>query len=830
MDQEQERQQPQPEQEFHLAGGPMALPASSLMNAEGAPAESDSPIGRVLQGRYKIAGVLGRGGFGSVYRVTDLRLPGKFWALKELHFRDNSQLEEAKRSFEREARLLSTLIHRSLPVIVDYFSEGNSTYLLMEEIDGCTLAQLVEEKGPPSEVQALRWALEIAQVLEYLHNQNPPVIFRDLKPENVMVAQDGHIKLIDFGLARFFDPNKTRDTTAVGSIGYAPPEVWEDSTQTDARSDIYSFGATLYFVLTGRPPSPVYGRHQIAPYRSDLNPDFVNLVQRCMQVKPEDRYQNMGQIIRELISILSKVAADDPLLKDELRAESFSRVASQSLKKPSHILVASASVAPRSEGVNNLPISQLKVPHTPKMASWLLLLCLFFFGLGAWGGYQDVLRQYTETWEFETPYELVNPDKEEARNYIREQNWPKAMQSLSQAVTLHPSDAEAHIMRENVSVHLSGKPYFRLPALMSMTGMFAPEAYRLLYGVAMAQLEFNRQGGDDQGRLVVIDIFDEQSSMETVTRLATAIIKDPDYLGMVGPFSSQFALSIAPLFNAAQFPIITPVVSAPGIWEQGRFIFTASDTNYARCKVIANYLRDRGCQRALVMVDQDSILSSNVADYFKDSFQEMGGEIVATPTFVNVNFNQAFQDIENLKPDCIFFSDHRGTPLALFAKELRERGITVPLASQVAPFTKDLLAVGGPAVEGIILAGYFHSESEDPLSQDYSKRFRELFGGISPSHLDASAYDATKILLSAYKAGVHTREGMQAYLASIGADPQMAGARPSWHGATGKFSLSRMLDIRDVYLIRIERGRYHLVKVFPGGVSPSTGPLQKDLT
>ena len=140
------------------------------------------------------------------------------------------------------------------------------------------------------------------------------------------------------------------------------------------------------------------------------------------------------------------------------------------------------------------------------------------------------------------------------------------------------------------------------------------------------------------------------------------------------------------------------------------------------------------------------------------------------------------------------------------------------------------MAVGGPAVEGIILAGYFHSESEDPLSQDYSKRFRELFGGISPSHLDASAYDATKILLSAYKAGVHTREGMQAYLASIGADPQMAGARPSWHGATGKFSLSRMLDIRDVYLIRIERGRYHLVKVFPGGVSPSTGPLQKDLT
>lgn len=182
--------------EFKMAAGPMTLPTSGFIKEiENEPASAVEK-GKVLQGRYKVVGLLGKGGFGAVYKVTDLRLPGKFWALKELHFRDKSQLAEAKRSFEREARLLSTLIHRSLPVIVDFFSEGDSTFLLMEEIEGCTLAQLVEENGPPGEVDALRWALEIARVLEYLHSQEPPVIFRDLKPENVMVSSDGHIKLI----------------------------------------------------------------------------------------------------------------------------------------------------------------------------------------------------------------------------------------------------------------------------------------------------------------------------------------------------------------------------------------------------------------------------------------------------------------------------------------------------------------------------------------------------------------------------------------------------------------------------------------------------------
>ncbi|MGM9992189.1 MAG: ABC transporter substrate-binding protein [Candidatus Bruticola sp.] len=801
--------------EFTMASGPMSLPTSGFIKEIESSSSTQISNGTVLQKRYKVVGLLGRGGFGAVYRVTDLRLPGKFWALKELRYPDKSQLAEAKRSFEREARLLSSLIHRSLPVIVDFFSEGESTFLLMEEIQGCNLAQLVEENGPPSEVEALRWGLEIAKVLEYLHSQQPPIIFRDLKPENVMISSDGHIKLIDFGLARFFDPTKKRDTSAVGSVGYAPPEVWEDSSQTDVRSDIYSFGATLYFVLTGKPPSPIYGRHQLSPYCPNINPNFSKLVLWCMQVNPSERCQNMGQVIKELIAILSVVASDDPILKDELRAESFCRVAAQSINRPHHVVVANANPS------SSLVVHSPRAASTSKLATILIIVCSLLFIWGAWGGLLSVLNGHS--WEFDIPYELVNSDKETARLYINQQNWPKAMVCLVQAVTRHPSDAEAHIMKENVNVYLSGKKYFRLPAFMTLSGANAPEAYRLLYGIAMAQNDFNRSGGAKDGRLAVIDIYDDRSSMETAAGICSSISGDQEYLGVIGPFSSQFSLALSPLFNAAQLPILTPVVSAPGIWEQGPCIFTASDTNAARCRVIADYLVKKGYRRVGIVIDRDSVLSANVADYFRSSFKKAGGFIGSEVYFSNVKFDRVIDKFVQDKVDCIFFSDHRGTPLALFAEELRSRGIDVPIASQVAPFTKDLISVGGSSADGLILSGYFHCDSPDPVTKRYTERFRRLFGGISPSHLDASAFDAANIMLSAYKNGVKTRQEMRSYLHSIGADPKEPQARLCWKGATGTFSLARQLDIRDIYLIEIRKGKYELIKLYRRGIKEEKG-------
>jgi serine/threonine protein kinase len=265
-------------------------------------------IGSIFQGRYKLVGFLGRGGMGAVYLCDDLRLPGKRWALKEMVVYDPTMQDQVEESFKREAAMLSRLRHRNLPMIIDYFIEGRCQYLVMEFISGETLARLIQREGPMEQAQSLRWALELAQVLDYLHSQDNPIIFRDLKPENVIISEDRHIRLVDFGLARQFERSKLRDTQASGSVGYAPPEQWEDSQQTDARSDIYSLGATLFFILTARPPSPIYGSQRIRPYRPDLDTDIEAIVMKCLQPQPSDRYGKVGELIRDLLLWLSKNA------------------------------------------------------------------------------------------------------------------------------------------------------------------------------------------------------------------------------------------------------------------------------------------------------------------------------------------------------------------------------------------------------------------------------------------------------------------------------------------------------------------------------------------
>lgn len=787
---------------FDPAPGDFAMPAQSFAQRM---QKEDEVIGKVFQDRYKIVGRLGQGGFGSVYRVEDMRLPGKTWALKELVFKDKSQVGEAVRSFEREARMLSLLMHRSLPVIIDYFSDENSTYLLMEEVSGKNLAELVEEEGPVPQAQALRWALEIAQVLDYLHSQNPPVIFRDLKPENVMITDDRHVKLIDFGLARFFDPNKKRDTTAVGSVGYSPPELWEDSSQTDVRSDVYSFGATMYYVLTGKPPSPVYGKHTVVPYRPELSPRFTALVDRCMEVNPKDRCASAAVIIKELSDIITSSKDADPLLCEELRTESFFRTAIET--KRSHVAVAAAKSTGQRESVG-------MAASTPKYAPVVMaLLTVLFVIAGVWS-YDKTAKNVS--FEFDTPYELVNPDKEDARRCIENKDYNKAASLLDLAVTRHPRDAEAHILKENVNVLMTGGDAVHIPAFMSLTGVDAPEAYRLLYGIAMAQSDYNKAGGVN-GVKAVIDIYDDGSDMEKAFALSDKIRTDENYQVMIGPFSSQRTLSVAPWYNDGKLPLLAPVVSEPSIWEQGPFIFTASDTNFPRVRSLVTKLIKDGSKKAGVVVDRDSRLSNAVAKFFRECYKEAGGEIVADEYFSNTNFDNAIEALRKSDADTVFFSDHRGTVLALFARALRGAGLEMPLSSQVAPFTKDMIAVGGDSVNGVIVPGYFCPEAPDPKVKEYCKRFRSTFGDLSPSHLDASAYDAMNIIFDAFKNGANTRIAIRDYLASIGA--QGEGARPIYDGVTGKFALGRRLDMRDIYLIQIQDGRYVLIDTEKGHIN-----------
>jgi serine/threonine protein kinase len=243
---------------------------------------------------------------GAVYLVEDQRIFGKKYALKEMlnTLADPAERTLALRQFEQEARILATLEHPNLPRIIDYFSEHGRQYLVMEFIEGQTLEEILESQPSfLSEAMVIDWALQLCNVLDYLHAHVPPIIFRDLKPSNVMLDVNGRVKLIDFGIARVFQPGKAHDTSALGTPGYAPPEQYGKG-QTDARSDIYALGATLYHLLTRYNPSQSF--FNLPPIRS-INPNvseaFEQVITKALSLDPAQRWQSakeMGLALRDL--------------------------------------------------------------------------------------------------------------------------------------------------------------------------------------------------------------------------------------------------------------------------------------------------------------------------------------------------------------------------------------------------------------------------------------------------------------------------------------------------------------------------------------------------
>jgi len=255
-----------------------------------------------MQGRYKVVAVLGQGGMGAVYLVEDQRLFDKKLALKELQ--DPLHDPAALQLFQQEARLLSYLSHPNLPHISDYFAESGRQYLVMEYVDGETLKAILQKtSGFLPEAQVVEWAIQVCDALEYLHGQSPPIIFRDLKPDNIMLDKHKRIKLIDFGIARFFRPGKTKDTQAMGTPGYAAPEQY-GAGQSDARTDIYALGATLHHLLTKR--DPAVQPFNFPPCKSlngSVSAQMDAIISKAVATDPDKRYQTMAEVRAALLGL-----------------------------------------------------------------------------------------------------------------------------------------------------------------------------------------------------------------------------------------------------------------------------------------------------------------------------------------------------------------------------------------------------------------------------------------------------------------------------------------------------------------------------------------------
>jgi serine/threonine-protein kinase len=263
----------------------------------------------VIAGRYQVIRLVGQGGMSNLYLCYDRKYNNAVVVIKEMTaaYSDPKEQQMAVELFHREAKLLASLNHRHIPKVYDYFQFAGKYYLSMEFIDGEDLAQKLEaKKGPLPETQVLEWGEQMATVLFYLHKHDPPIVFRDVKPSNIMLTEQG-VKLIDFGIARHFDQAKKGDTMRIGSPGYAPPEQY--AAQTDPRSDIYALGVTLHHALTGRDPTATQTPFLVPPARN-LNPALSEasaaMLARATQLDPNDRYQSILEMKNDIKHILSR--------------------------------------------------------------------------------------------------------------------------------------------------------------------------------------------------------------------------------------------------------------------------------------------------------------------------------------------------------------------------------------------------------------------------------------------------------------------------------------------------------------------------------------------
>ncbi len=364
----------------------------------------------ILQGRYRIVRQLGQGGMGAVYEAIDSRLDTVV-ALKETLFTD----EKLRKQFEREARLLARLHHQALPRVSDHFTEGEGQFLVMQYIPGEDLFEMQSRRrGPFPQNEVLRWADQLCDALDYLHTQDPQIIHRDIKPQNLKLTARGQIVLLDFGLAKGAGGQMSVVTTSASIFGYTPNYAPLEQVQglgTDPRSDIYSLAATLYHLLTNVKPPDALSRagaivngmpDPLAPANSvspQVSSSVARVLQTAMSQKRDDRYES-AQVMRqalqsattgslgEMATVLTGTGATTRA--DTIAPEAGTRVAGQQtsgFSGEAKTLLADDATRVRSEAVSGYAVAAMRpTASRSRSKSWLaapLLLLLIAAGAGA---------------------------------------------------------------------------------------------------------------------------------------------------------------------------------------------------------------------------------------------------------------------------------------------------------------------------------------------------------------------------------------------------------------------------------------------------------------
>jgi serine/threonine protein kinase len=408
-----------------------------------------------LQNRYRIKRHLGQGGMGTVYEAVDERLSTTV-ALKESHFNE----EHLCKQFEREAKILARLRHPALARVIDHFTEDDTQFLVMDFISGNDLDAVLKQKGRAFSVnEILDWADQLLDALEYLHNQTPPIIHRDIKPQNLKLTDDGQIVLLDFGLAKGFSEqtNVTAGKSLVGfTLNYASLEQIQ-GTGTEARSDLYSLAAALYHLLTGIVPSDVLARvsamtdGQPDPLRpaNELNPSIPNevalILSKAMSLGRSQRYNNaaeMREVLRNANQTTSKANSElETVILPDMKTNlmplaptvASSEFSSESLPSETPVLKNEKTAHQMNMTSTNTESKQSSSKTVQVVAAIAVLLFVGFVGISIFGLYISGFIGKSKTQADDINKETQAPSTNPSPLSQREQKLAKAKEILNRA-------------------------------------------------------------------------------------------------------------------------------------------------------------------------------------------------------------------------------------------------------------------------------------------------------------------------------------------------------------------------------------------------------------
>lgn len=605
--------------------------------------------------RYRITEMIGKGGFGAVYKAADERFQNRIVALKEMSDAQLSASEKAKalQDLQNEANLLVLLNHPNLPKVSDFFKKDGKAYLVMEFIEGKTLEKDQEEQNNPlDERLVMSWALQLCAVLDYLHTQSPPIIFRDLKPANVMVTSKGEIKLIDFGIARFFKAAGKKDTQRLGSPGYAPPEQYRG--QTDARSDIYALGATLYDLLTKEQPIDSPARQanpDLFSSPSQFNPKIAPTVEaiilKAMALKPEDRYQTAADMYQAISPVVPSFPVPLPWWQQPLSGV-------RNRKKLALIVGLLILVL----------FSGLVLPFI-----WPLLL-----------GSSDPIKAWTTPnseliglsdgrYAFDTGIDREDASlKKQAAAKLAEGDKTEAKSLWKQALVSDTSDAEALIYLENQRVLDSGAPYITFVVGTTLTGNEGDISYGRgnLQGAYVAQKEYNDGLKLSGGRQIRLLIANAGSKSDDVVDVAEQIVRaanqDKTIIGVMGWPYSAYAQAAIPVFTSARIPMVSSTASADSLSGISPYFFRVAPPNKSEAIAAARYAEQQlHASHVALFVDPKNTYSKSLADDFKQQFVVGGNQIIDTENYTigdQAGLPTLLQKALNSNPDLIYFAGY----------------------------------------------------------------------------------------------------------------------------------------------------------------------------